>query len=316
MLEYKIDGKTEDLKYITSTQKERGTIFQPVLGLPNKITICKNFTGALDDFRILNELKSMNSDFESKNKNLAQTNSLNKNSSTKNNFSDDFYSIENSSLENLNFNFYKLSGGEFVSEPIMTVPGAQVENIQTIQNLPSQTEVRYYIRAGENIFGWTDENPTWKEILPNKKIENINGRYFQIKAELFPDGAGEKTPEISEIKINYFEPSLPLAPVRVKAVALDGAAELKWNFSLDDSVEGYYLYYGTRPGEYLGSGSAQGASPIDVKNVNTFTVTGLQNGVIYYFALASYSKYDKRIVGNFSEEVFARPKKSSEKINN
>ena len=33
-------------------------------------------------------------------------------------------------------------------------------------------------------------------------------------------------------------------------------------------------------------------------------------GKIYYFAVASYSKYDGRIMGELSRETFARPKKN------
>ena len=32
-------------------------------------------------------------------------------------------------------------------------------------------------------------------------------------------------------------------------------------------------------------------------------------GKIYYFAVASYSKYDNRIMGELSRETFARPKR-------
>ena len=33
----------------------------------------------------------------------------------------------------------------------------------------------------------------------------------------------------------------------------------------------------------------------------------LENGKIYYFAVAAWSAYDMRVVGNLSKEVFARP---------
>ena len=99
-----------------------------------------------------------------------------------------------------------------------------------------------------------------------------------------------------------------MPPSRVKAIAGNGYVDLVWNYSLDESSAGYYVYYGTRPGEYLGQIAINGASPIDVGNINSVRINGLKNGAIYYFAIATYSKYDKKIVGNFSEEVFARPK--------
>ena len=36
-------------------------------------------------------------------------------------------------------------------------------------------------------------------------------------------------------------------------------------------------------------------------------LTGLKNGKIYYFAVASYSKSDNKIMGILSKEVYARP---------
>ena len=95
----------------------------------------------------------------------------------------------------------------------------------------------------------------------------------------------------------------------MKAQAGDGYVDLSWEYSLDDTTEGYYVYYGTRPGEYLGIDSSDGTSPIKVGNVNSFRINGLKNGAIYYFAVAAYSKMDRRIVGNFSEEVYARPRR-------
>ena len=76
---------------------------------------------------------------------------------------------------------------------------------------------------------------------------------------------------------------------------------------MDDTAGGYYLYYGTRPGEYLGRMAIEGESPINVGNTSSYTITGLENGKIYYFAVASWSALDDRITGPLSKEVFARP---------
>ena len=89
----------------------------------------------------------------------------------------------------------------------------------------------------------------------------------------------------------------------------DGQVTLSWSYSVDDSAGGYYIYYGNRPGEYLGRAAVQGASPVNVGNVTSATLTGLKNGVIYYFAVAAYSKLDERICGALSKEVYARPER-------
>ena len=285
LLEYRINGKTEDIKYLTVSGHERGTIYQPVLGIPDDITICPSFTGSIDDFRILHSLPS-----ENKSETLYDNESL-------------------QSLSRQKYDPYKVTGGRFETQPIYTVPGAVVEKIETLQNVPAQTEIRYYIRTGENFFDWTDTYPEWKSVVPGSEIKNVTGKYFQIAAELYPDGDGQKSPSVSEIKVTYYEPPLPLAPAKLKAQAGDGYVDLSWEYSLDDTTEGYYVYYGTRPGEYLGTDSSNGTSPIKVGNVNSFRINGLKNGAIYYFAVAAYSKMDRRIVGNFSEEVYARPRR-------
>ena len=126
-------------------------------------------------------------------------------------------------------------------------------------------------------------------------------------AELLPDGNGETTPSITNISLDFEELPEPLPPFVVKAVAGNASVTLSWNYSVDDTAGGYYLYYGTRPGEYLGRIAIEGASPINVGNVSSFTVTGLENGRIYYFALAAYSAYNSNVIGDLSKEVFVRP---------
>ena len=136
------NGKTEDIKYLTVSGHERGTIYQPVLGIPDDITICPSFTGSIDDFRILHSLPS-----ENKSETLYDNESL-------------------QSLSRQKYDPYKVTGGRFETHPIYTVPGAVVEKIETLQNVPAQTEIRYYIRTGENFFDWTDTYPEWKSVVP------------------------------------------------------------------------------------------------------------------------------------------------------
>ena len=53
--------------------------------------------------------------------------------------------------------------------------------------------------------------------------------------------------------------------------------------------------------------AVEGDSPVNVGNRTSFTLSGLENGRIYYFAVAAWSAYDDRVVGKLSKEVFARP---------
>ena len=131
--------------------------------------------------------------------------------------------------------------------------------------------------------------------------------YFQIACYIYPDGDGTITPTITQIKLDFEEMPLPLPPFTVKAEAGNGSVTLSWSYSVDDTAGGYYIYYGTRPGEYLGRFAVEGDSPINAGNTTTFKITGLENGKIYYFAIASWSSLDDRIIGPLSKEVYARP---------
>jgi hypothetical protein len=67
------------------------------------------------------------------------------------------------------------------------------------------------------------------------------------------------------------------------------------------------VFYGERPGEYLGAVAVEGRSPIDAGRRTSYKLTGLANNKAYYFAVASYSDYDSSVMGEFSPEVHARP---------
>ena len=189
----------------------------------------------------------------------------------------------------------------------MISQAAVINEIDTLMNVPAQTDIRFYIRSGDNCYGWTDDYPAWKEIVPGEKIDGIKGLYFQLSAELLPDGAGSQSPRLSEVVVKYEEQNEPLPPFAINAVAGDSSVTLHWSHSVDDNAGGYYVYYGNRPGEYLGRMAVQGSSPVNVGNVTSVTLTGLDNGRIYYFAVSAYSKVDGRINGMLSKEVFARP---------
>jgi hypothetical protein len=62
---------------------------------------------------------------------------------------------------------------------------------------------------------------------------------------------------------------------------------------------GYRIYYGTVPGSYLQS-RGQG---LDVGNVTTYALTGLNSGMTYYFAATAYGSSIPPNEGGFSNEV-------------
>lgn len=66
---------------------------------------------------------------------------------------------------------------------------------------------------------------------------------------------------------------------------------LQWDASTDTSVTGYKVNYNADSAAtpFSGSGAVQGASPYDVKKVTTATLTGLDAGRAYYFAVTAYN---------------------------
>lgn len=277
ILEYLVNGTTEDIKYITSSGWENGEIYLANLGKPTVLEFCNEYTGKIDDIRIVRRP-------------YAQP---------------DYQSAE--SAGKVSRMLYAPTGGRFVSKPIVVSTGSKLNSIMTEMNVPAQTEVSFYIRSGDNYFNWTDSYPKWKPVVPGQSVKDVSGMYFQLACDIFPDGDGSVSPTITQIVLDIEELPLPVPPYTVRAQAGNGSVTLTWNNSVDNTTGGYYIYYGTRPGEYLGRFALEGNSPINVGNRTSFTLTGLENGKIYYFAIASWSIMDDRVVGPLSKEVFARP---------
>ncbi len=68
---------------------------------------------------------------------------------------------------------------------------------------------------------------------------------------------------------------------------------LAWNPSTDSTVAGYKIYYGSASGNYT--------NVVDVGNVTNATISGLVEGVTYYFAATCYNS--SGIQSPFSNEV-------------
>ncbi|MBR5646392.1 MAG: hypothetical protein IKX23_07115 [Treponema sp.] len=280
ILEYLVNGITEDIRYITSDGTEDGDISLVVLGRRSKLQLCSKYTGKIDDIRIMRRPYSQ----------------------------PDYQSAE--SAGKTGRMLYQATGGKFVTKPIVVSTGSRLNMLTAEMTVPDQCQVCYYVRSGDNYFNWTDSYPKWKKVESGKEIKGITGMFFQVSCEIYPDGDGSVTPTITNIKLDFDELPLPLPPFTVRAEAGDRQVTLSWNYSVDDTAGGYYIYYGNRPGEYLGRFAVEGDSPVNAGNVTSFTLTGLENGKIYYFAVAAWSSLDNRVIGPLSKEVYARPMSS------
>lgn len=65
---------------------------------------------------------------------------------------------------------------------------------------------------------------------------------------------------------------------------------LQWDPNTEPDIAGYKIYYNadTRELPFTGTGAAQGGSPVDVGKVVTASITGLEDGRGYYFAVTAY----------------------------
>ena len=79
---------------------------------------------------------------------------------------------------------------------------------------------------------------------------------------------------------NYLAGSINSLPPSAAGNASSSTVTLAWAASTAANVGGYIVYYGTSSGNYTAS--------VDVGNSTSYTLTGLQTGTAYYFAVSAY----------------------------
>ncbi len=79
-------------------------------------------------------------------------------------------------------------------------------------------------------------------------------------------------------------------------VSLGADVTLKWDANTESDLAGYKLYHGKATRTYVDP-------PCDTELDTIFTITDLDEGVTYYFALTAYDTSGNE--SNYSEEVTA-----------
>ena len=269
IIEYTVDGSSEDIRYVTSSGHERGDVYSAMFGPAADIEIVPHYSGLIDEFRITRTPSSPVS--------LDQKRTV--------------------------IGKYPEDGGRFETEPFDTGGNESVlKRISVLATCPPETGTAFFVRSGNNFYEWTDTSPEWIPVKPGAAIEGVTGRYFQVAGELYTDGRGMSTPAVTSVTLQYEKDSPPWPPARIFADAGNGSVTVSWPASIDYDTAGYLVYYGERPGEYLAAGS-----PVDAGNTRSFTVTGLKNGRLYYFSVAAYDASGPSYPGLLSGEVYARP---------
>jgi len=304
LLEYLVDGKLEALDYTTSSGREGGDVFVPVIGEDSRFALGSHFSGMMDEFRIyrcyleipdLAKYPSQGGRTESRTLDLGHA---------------------NSQLLRL-----EAFGGRTTMGTGAGSAGRVRNEYAGNGNLSFQDHsgVNFFVRFSNEPYRWNDV--PWVPVRAGTELpDTFRGRFVQIAADFYPSGDGGTTPYLAELKLVYRAAEPPHPPVHVAAVAKDGAVELSWKASSSKDVGGYFVYYGTARGEYFGANAKLGntvrVSPIDAGNRTSLRIEGLTNGTLYYFAVAAYNK--PHILdggaqvflpepGEFSREAAARP---------
>ncbi|QEN09061.1 hypothetical protein EXM22_14075 [Oceanispirochaeta crateris] len=274
MLEYLINGEPSAIIYTTDTGNESNTVFTPRIGeAPGEVIIGSGFTGFMDEFR-----------------------------------------IEKIFNENRSTNRYDLSGFGVSSVIDLEFSDSRLNSLNSIESSPGDSAVFPYYQITNSLLEAENlvksfkgektilsENSQWR---PFSDIdEKSNGRYLILSFLLFPDMKSDISPGLSFLEIDYTPSLPPLPPAYITATKdVSGGLRLEWSPSATPEVEGYLIFFGEKPGEYIYPGS-----PLKIEKENYTLVDGLSPFKQYFFAIKSYTGTGNQRYSDFSKEISIRP---------
>ena len=291
MLEYLVNGRTEAIAYATSSGREGGNVYTPIIGENGSFILGRGYKGIMDEFNLHSAFIDRSSFHR--------------------------YAPLGGRIETRPIDLG--AGNRGVIRVDARGGRASIQSNRTINEFRENgrfrfhddSEMNFFIRFSNNPFLWDDND--WVAFTPGLDIPRwLSGRYVQIAVEFFPSADGETSPYLEELRIVYMPNDPPLAPRNLAAMAVDGGVYLRWRSSPGQNRTGYLVFYGTESGVYFGQHSFLGPSPIDVGNRNSIFIDGLRNGTLYFFTVVAYDHRDSaglsgRQMGDFSREVTARP---------
>ncbi|MCR9143354.1 MAG: LamG domain-containing protein [bacterium] len=153
---------------------------------------------------------------------------------------------------------------------------------------PAGTILNFYVRASKQPFAkdTSERELPWRRLSQSGETYTLPMfSYFQWRAELQADPTGAHTPVLHDLSLDFVPLTPPPAPGKLKLVPglehLRRAAVLEWDQSPDSQVQaaggGYYIYYGLRPGEYLGRLSMNAAGQPIQKGLSPERLATLMN---------------------------------------
>jgi hypothetical protein len=272
LLEYALDGAPEAVVHATSNGRESGAMAAPRVGRERSgpLILGPGFTGFIDELRISRRY------------------------------------VETPTLQR-----YLGKTGTATSRIIdLGFSSTRVLRIEAVTSTPADSSVEFYYQVAD---AWTRQKnllgpSAWVPFAPPGDFKDgLRGRYVQLMVELFPDGTRTHSPRVSSLRVVY-EPNFPpIPPAGLAAAPGNGKVTLSWRKVNEPGVKGYRIYYGGEPRSYLGNAATEGPSPLEAGEATTFTLNGLENGTLYYFAVVAVDTSDPPQQSEFSAEVSARP---------
>jgi hypothetical protein len=268
LIEYLVDGVPEAVGYLTSTGTDGAPIRLPVSDTQGRLELGSSFTGLMDELRVVHRF------------------------------------VEDPQLRR-----YGTRQGTATTGPVdLSYAGSRILRITATTTTPGRTAVELYYRTGDTPFTASIDEPwsPWRIVDTTRALQGeVRGRYLQLRAILLPDG--DATPSLSDITVVYEPDRPPPPPTLVTARPGDRSVTLQWREVRVDDVAGYLVYYGDESGRYFGEDSLQGPSPVDAGKATTFTLTGLENGRLYYIAVVTKDGSYPANQSVFSRELAVRP---------
>jgi hypothetical protein len=295
LLEYLVNGGLEDIRHVTPSGREGDEVYTPRTGQGGVLVLGEQFRGLMDELMLYGA--------------YIETPPLQKYPGGGGRIETRLLDLGEGNSEILRV---EASGGR--ASPGTRGFGGIVRNEYAGTgdfNFSDDSTLRFFIRTGETPRGLSGSE--WTPVKTGTALPgNLRGRFVQLAVQFYPSGDGETTPYLEALRIVYRPDFPPGPPPMVRAIARDGAVDLSWKGSPDPDTAGYLVYYGLSRGEYFGAATAEGESPINVGNRTSVRITGLENGVLYYFAISAFDRTDPLHGGEFSREVSARPLRAAE----
>jgi hypothetical protein len=270
LIEYLVDGRPEAVLYVTSSGRPGGSVMKPYIGAQSRgfPEIAPSYSGLLDEFRITRTF-----------------------------------------VTEPDTHRFSPTGGMVEIGPIdLDEAGSEIYSIEAETHTPEGTGIYSYYRTAENRPAFDLENPEWIPFRPGALFEPaVRASFLMLRFELFPDGRGLRSPRVSSVAVGY-RPNLPPPPPQgLTALPGNGRVRLTWQELQQGDLGGYLVFYGDAPGVYRGEVSSEGPSPVDLGTATELVLSGLENGKLYYFAVAAYDTVGPAHRGPLSGEVSARP---------